>query len=293
MEIRNILQIDVEDWFCDLDVEDWNKYESRIIKNTEKILFLLRSTGNKATFFILGYFAEKFPELVRKIRDNGCEVASHGYSHTRIDKQTPEQFKQDIMRSKKIIEEIIKEKIIGYRAPQFTITNKTLWALEILKEAGFEYDSSIFPVKTPLYGILDSPRFPHIRKTIKGEIVEIPLSVYNLPLIKNRIPIAGGFYLRAFPYFFIKHAIKKINDKNKPAVMFIHPWDLDPDKPKIEPKKLYKYYSLDSSDKSLKWFHYYGLKTAEKKFKKLLNDFRFISTKEWIKREYYETGKRS
>ena len=271
---KNILQIDVEDWFCDLDISEWDKHENRVLEATNKILKLLKETDNKATFFMLGYVAEAFPELVKKILDQGHEIGTHGYSHTRITNQTPEEFEKDLDKSLKILKKITKEKIWGYRAPQFTIARKTAWAIDILKKKGLKYDSSIFPVKTPLYGVPGAPTKPYrissedIGKNSPQEtFLEFPLSTFKIPFTKKRIPVAGGFYLRFFPYFFIRYALKKINKKNQPAICYIHPWELDPDNPKI---------------KSLKWYYYFNIKSTEKKFKKLLNDFRFTSTKEWI-----------
>lgn len=271
---KNILQIDVEDWYCDLDFNDWNFYKPRVVQATNKILSILKETNNKATFFVLGYVAERFQNLIKKIDDEGHEVASHGYQHKRILEQTPQEFEKDLLKSIKILEKITGKKIKGYRAPQFTIVKETLWALDIIRKNGLKYDSSIFPVKTPLYGISNSPLYPccipNDKNSSKKPLLEIPLSVYKIPFIKKKIPIAGGFYLRFLPYFFIKHAIKKINKNGNVAVCYIHPWELDPEKPKI---------------KSLKWYHYYRLKSTEKKFRKLLKDFKFISTEEWIKNE--------
>lgn len=266
---KNILQIDVEDWYCDLDIDKWKNYEARVVASTEKILSMLKNSGNKATFFILGHVAEKFPELVKKIGKEGHEIASHGYFHRRITEQSREDFENDLKKSIKLIEKISGKKVKGYRAPQFTITKKTLWALDVLKKNGLEYDSSIFPVKTPMYGIPDFPPYP---SRLSNSIVEIPLSVYEIPIVRKKIPIAGGFYMRAFPYFFIKYALKKINRNGNPAVCYLHPWELDPEKPKV---------------KDLKWYHYYNLKSTERKFKKMLRDFKFISTEEWIKNAGY------
>lgn len=267
----NILQIDVEDWYCDLYPRDWNRYEPRVVEATRKVLRILGETSNKATFFILGYVAERFPELVRSIEEEGHEIASHGYQHGRICDQTPEEFERDLVRSMGILEGIIGKKVKGYRAPQFTIVKETLWALEILRKHGLEYDSSIFPVKTPLYGIPDAPQIPYRigpEKTMSGvDFLEIPLSVYKVPLLGKNIPVAGGFYLRFFPYVFIRYALKKLNREDKTAVCYIHPWELDPGKPRID---------------SLKWYHYYRLQSTESKFCKLLRDFKFISTQEWI-----------
>jgi len=273
----NILQIDVEDWYCDLDIKYWGSYKDRVVQSTDKVLAILKERNIHATFFILGYVAERFPQLVRKIKEEGHEIASHGYSHIPITKQTPPEFEEDLLKSIRILEKISGDKIWGYRAPQFTIVNETSWAIDILKKNGLRYDSSIFPVKTPLYGVPDAPLFPyHVSSSnIKEDnpeenFLEFPLSVYKIPVIKKNIPIAGGFYLRFFPYRFISYAIKKINKANHPAVCYLHPWELDPEQPR---------------EKSFKWYHYYRLHSTERKFKQLLRDFKFTSTREWIENE--------
>jgi polysaccharide deacetylase family protein (PEP-CTERM system associated) len=269
--MRNILQIDVEDWYCDLDPKDWHHYEPRVVDATNKVLQILNETGNKATFFILGYVANLFPELIKRIEAEGHEIASHGYLHGRICDQTPEVFERDLVRSLNVLESITGKKVKGYRAPQFTIVKETLWALEILREHGLEYDSSVFPVKTPLYGMPNSPLFPYRlesdKSTIGVDFMEMPLSVYKVPLFGKNIPIAGGFYLRALPYVFIRHALKKLNREGNVAICYVHPWEFDPGKPRID---------------SLKWYHYYRLKSTEKKFRRLMQDFKFISTQDWI-----------
>lgn len=273
----NILQIDVEDWYSDLDIKDWESYEDRIVQSTNKLLSILKERNTQATFFVLGYVAEHFPELVEKIKDENNEVASHGYSHIPITRQTPFEFEEDLLKSIRILEKITGNKIYGYRAPQFTVNEKTSWAIDIMKKKGLEYDSSIFPVKTHLYGAPDAPLFPYhisssnIKKDEPEEdFLEFPLSVYKIPWVKKNIPVAGGFYLRFFPYTFISHAIKKINKANHPAVCYLHPWELDPEQPRIS---------------SLKWYHYHRLYSTEKKFKKLVGDFKFISTRSWIDHE--------
>ena len=270
----NILQIDVEDWYCDLDIKYWGSYEDRIVQNTNKTLSILKEEDTKATFFILGYVAERFPQLVEKIKEEGHEIASHGYSHTPITKQTPSEFEEDLLKSLRILKKITGDEIWGYRAPQFTVVEKTAWAIDILKKNGLKYDSSIFPVKTPLYGVPDALLFPYhisssnIKKDDpKEDFLEFPLSVYKIPVIKKNIPIAGGFYLRFFPYRFISHAIKKINKTNHLAICYLHPWELDSEIPRI---------------KSLAWYHYYRLASTEKKIKRLLKDFKFTSTKNFI-----------
>ena len=274
VRVRNILQIDVEDWYCDLETQDWNKCEPRVVAATEKVLSLLRDSGTKATFFVLGYVAERFPGLVKSIEEQGHEVGSHGYGHRRISDQTPEEFEEDVRRSMAILESITGKKVKGYRAPQFTVMKETLWALDILKKLGLEYDSSIFPVKTPLYGIPDAPLYPYrIESGNANEgdgLMEIPLSVYTAPLFGKRLPVAGGFYFRFFPYVFVRHALKALNKRGNVAVCYIHPWEFDPGKPRID---------------GLRWYHYYRLGSTEKKFRRLLRDFAFISTEEWIENE--------
>ncbi|VVB95971.1 Uncharacterised protein [uncultured archaeon] len=274
----NILTVDIEDWFMDTDISTWHTYEDRIYVGANKIIELLNKSKANATFFILGYVAERFPELVERIKNEGHEIATHGYSHKPITKQTRSEFEEDLLKSVRILEKITRDKVIGYRACQFTVMEETAWAIDVLKKNGFKYDSSIFPVKTHLYGVPDAPLYPYYvsSSNIKSEnnseknFLEIPLSIYRFPLLHKNIPIAGGFYLRLFPYWFIKYAIKKINEKNRKVILYIHPWELDPDQPKVS---------------NLKWYHYYNLSCTEKKFEYLLNDFRFVSIKEGILHE--------
>jgi len=273
----NILQIDVEDWYMDIDIKYWCDYEDRVVENTHKVLNILGEADTHATFFIVSYVAEHFPELVLKIKAENHEIASHGYAHIPLTKQTPEEFEADFCKSLQILEGITGDKILGYRAPEFTVSEKTSWAIDIMQRYGLEYDSSVFPVKTHLYGMPDAPLFPYqissanIKADNPGEdFLEIPLSVYKLPLIGKNLPVAGGFYLRFFPYSFIKRAIEKINRQNQPAVCYLHPWELDQNQPRI---------------KSLGWYHYWRLSSTEAKFRKLLEDFKFTSTRRWIELE--------
>ncbi|MEA1957226.1 MAG: XrtA system polysaccharide deacetylase [Euryarchaeota archaeon] len=265
--VTNILTIDIEDWYMDTDISTWDSYEDRVVQSAQKILEILDETNTKATFFVVGYVAEHFPELIEDIKDGGHEMGTHGYSHTSIKKQTPAEFEEDLLKSVRILEDITKEKIRGHRACEFSIVEETSWALDILKKNGLKYDSSVFPVKTHLYGAQDAPLHPyHISSSnIKignpeNDFLELPLSVYRIPIVHKNIPIAGGFYLRLFPYSFIKHAIRKINKMGQPVIFYIHPWEFDPKQPRI---------------KELKWYHYYRLGSTERKFKKLLKDFNF------------------
>ena len=276
-KVTNILTIDVEDWYMDTDILTWDSYEDRVVQSTQKILEMLDESNTKATFFVVGYVAEHFPGLIEDIKDKGHEIATHGYSHTSIKKQTPSEFEEDLLKSVRILEEITKEKIRGHRACEFSIGEETSGAINILKKSGLKYDSSIFPVKTHLYGVPDAPLYPYHISSSNIKIVnsdedflEFPLSVYSFPIVHKNIPVAGGFYLRMFPYCFIKHAMKKINKMGQPVIFYIHPWELDPKQPRIE---------------ELKWYHYYNLSNTEKRFKRLLMDFRFTSIRAWLKDE--------
>mgnify|MGYP006146919709 FL=1 len=273
MKNKNIMSVDLEDFFCDLPFESWSKYESRVLKNTNKILDLFEKYQIKATFFTLGYIAEKFPDLIKKIDLKGHEIASHGYSHLDIRKTTEKDFENDVKKSIEILEKIIGKKVLGFRAPYFSIDKKSFWAMKILLKY-FKYDSSIFPVKTPLYGIKNAPRNiykPNITnpsiEDLESKLIEIPLATDRIPIIGN-IPIAGGFHLRFLPYFYIKYGLNKINKNNNSFIFYIHPKDLDPEMPKIN---------------EYAWHYYYNLSGATKKFEKILTDFEFCSVKDFLK----------
>ena len=272
-EIYNIMSVDLEDYYCDLKFEKWNLYEDRVIENTNKILDLFEKFNVKATFFTLGYIAEKFPELVKEIDHRGHEIASHGYSHQDIRKISKEQFEMDLKKSLDILEKITGKKVLGFRAPYFSIDKKSFWAMEILSKY-FKYDSSIFPVKTPLYGVPNAPRTiyklnisnPEI-KDDKSKLVELPLATHRIPMVGN-IPIAGGFHLRFLPYQYIRYGLNRINKENNSFVFYIHPKDLDPKMPKI---------------KEYAWHYYYNLKGALNKFERVVDDFKFITAREYLK----------
>ncbi len=273
--VTNILQVDVEDWYCDLDIKDWEFQEDRVVGATNKVLDIIKEANMQATFFVLGYVAEHHPELVGRIKNEGHEIATHGYAHRGIKKESPQSLEEDLLKSIKILEGVSGEKVLGYRAPQFSITEKTSWAIDVLKRAGLKYDSSIFPAKNHLYGVPHASLFPyHISSSNiaiddPGEdFLEIPLSVYEIPGTSMKIPVAGGFYLRFLPYSFIKYALRKINRQNQVAVCYIHPWELDPQQPRIS---------------SLRWYHYWCLSSTERKLRKLLKDFKFDSVSRVMK----------
>lgn len=269
-QVVNVFTVDFEDWYQGLEViplKEWGRFESRIEKNTERILRLLEDVGVKATFFVLGYMAEKFPRLVREIAGEGHEIGTHGYSHQLVYRQSSEEFRREMIKSIEILEGIITSKITSYRAPFFSITESSLWALNILCDLGIRFDSSIFPVLNYRYGIPRAPRFPHWITTKSGsKILEFPMS--TIRVLGKNVPVAGGAYFRIFPYQFIRAGIKSINRKNQPAIFYLHPWEIDPEHPKIDlPRRI----SLT---------HYYNLSGTENKLRRLLKDFQFTTLKE-------------
>ncbi len=275
----NALTIDVEDYYqvsafeSVIKFEEWNRYESRVEQNTYRILDILDDYQTKATFFVLGWIAERYPALVQEIQKRGHEVASHGYSHRRVYTQMPEQFRTETRRARYILEDIIGQPIRGYRAASYSITEKSLWALDILQEEGFVYDSSIFPIHHDLYGIPNSPRFGHLLNgQTRGKLIELPPS--TLQIGGFTLPIAGGGYFRFFPYAFIRWALGYINVKERqPAIVYLHPWEIDPAQPRIQAGTLSQFR------------HYLNLAKMEGRFKRLLQDFRF-GTAEMVLKEY-------
>lgn len=266
--MQNYLTIDVEDYFQVAAFADivspgsWNDMEPRIQTTMPVILDLLKEHGVRATFFVVGWLAEKKPELVRHIVAEGHEIGCHSYWHRKIYELTPEEFRQDTLKAKAVLEKISNKAVSAYRAPSYSITKKSLWALDILKEAGFTTDSSIFPIRHDLYGIPGSPRFPY-RLSRQG-IDEFPIS--TSVLLGRNIPVAGGGYFRLFPYWFTKFALKRINQKeNQPFVFYLHPWEIDNGQPRFKKARLLS-----------KFRHYNNLDKTLGRFKRLLNDFEFI-----------------
>jgi len=223
--IVNAITIDVEDWlsalYPDLPLSE------RFCANTHKVLAALALRNTRGTFFVLARAAEAAPQLVREIQAAGHEVQSHGYGHRLIHELTPAQFRADLERSKKLLEDITGHEICGYRAPAFTITRRTLWALDSLVEAGYRYDSSVFPLRTPRYGIDGAPYYPHILRTPAGyEIKELPVASYRLA--GRRIPAGGGGYFRLFPYFVLRRGIRQLNAQGYSATIYTHPYEYNP-----------------------------------------------------------------
>ena len=269
----NLLTFDLEDWFHGnfiFDQDDNVEKDSRVVEPTLRILKILEDTGSQATFFVLGSVAEKYPDLIKKIHDQGHEIGSHGYHHKLVYQQSRKNFSADVGRCIGILQQITNDKIIGYRAPYRSIYSNRSWAFEVLRESGIEYDSSVYPFKTYLYGENKVPRFKYlINGKTKDELLEIPPSV--LEILYRRVPFCGGFYFRLFPYWFVKWGIKRINRiEHQPAVFYLHPYEIDIKKTK--------------NSKGLKnnFILHVNVKKAEKKLKKLLTDFRFISIKAYL-----------
>lgn len=263
--MRNALSFDIEDWFqvenmkTAIPFSHWDSLELRVARNTERILKILRDSETRATFFVLGWVAEKSPALVREIALQGHEIASHGHAHDLVYTLTPEQFREDIKRSKETIESISGRKIYGYRAPSFSITKDSLWALDILKDEGFTYDSSVFPVSFhDRYGFDKCESGPF---RWPNGLIEVPLTVYRMRGMT--LPLAGGGYFRLLPYSYFKYFLKKINARNDLFTFYLHPWEIDPGQPRIKIPLSYRFR------------HYVNLKKTESNLKKLLQDFKF------------------
>ncbi|MCF6218085.1 MAG: DUF3473 domain-containing protein [Gammaproteobacteria bacterium] len=270
-KISNAMTIDVEDYFqvsafaANVDYANWGDYESRVVKNTHVILRAMSDAQRQGTFFVLGWVAEREPQLVKDILSEGHEVACHGYSHQLIYNQTPEIFYQETRKAKEILEDIIQKPVEGYRAASYSITKESMWAMDILGDLGFTYDSSIFPVYHDRYGVPDAPKHPYQHTLSNGSsIVEFPISTKKL--LGYQLPVAGGGYFRVYPYPFSRSMLASINKKeNKPFVFYLHPWEVDPEQPRIKT-------SLLSRTR-----HYMNLNRCETRFRALLQDFEFTT----------------
>ncbi|MBN7768871.1 DUF3473 domain-containing protein [Marinobacter daepoensis] len=272
-EIANALTIDVEDYFQvaalaeAVKQDDWSAMEYRVEANTDRLLGMFAEQDIKATFFTLGWVAERSPALVRRVLEAGHEVASHGYSHQLIYTQSPEVFREETRRSKQILEDITGVSVTGYRAASYSITSQSRWALDILAEEGFTWDSSIFPVHHDRYGMPGTPRWPHRLTTDEGhELAEFPLSTLKFP--GYTLPIAGGGYFRLFPYWFSQWGLGQINKQGQPFVFYLHPWEVDPGQPRLD----------------VKWFsrfrHYNNLDVCQARLDRLIHHFRFTTMSE-------------
>ncbi|MEO1480777.1 MAG: XrtA system polysaccharide deacetylase [Myxococcota bacterium] len=265
--MRHALTIDVEDYFQVsafegvIDREHWPDRESRVVRNTRALLDLFDWYNRRGTFFILGWVAERFPELVREIAGRGHEVASHGWSHKLVYNQSPDEFRDETLRSKHLLEDITGERVLGYRAASYSITEKSRWALDVLVDAGFDYDSSIFPIRHDRYGIPGSEVAPHRLQTPNGAtLTEFPISVAEV--LGRRLPVAGGGYFRIFPLAMTLAGLRQVQASGRPFVFYLHPWEIDPGQPRVP----------DASVLS-QFRHYTNLSRCEARLRVVLDSF--------------------
>jgi polysaccharide deacetylase family protein (PEP-CTERM system associated) len=266
--IRNAMTIDVEDYFqvsafaSHISRDSWPSLPCRVEANIDRILALLDAAGIKATFFTLGWIAERYPAMVRRIVEQGHELASHGYAHQRASDQGTEEFSDDVGRSKALLEDIGGQQVLGYRAPSFSIGSGNLWALDVLKQAGYRYSSSIYPVRHDHYGMPDAPRFAFYPNGENG-LLELPITTVRL--MQRNLPAGGGGYFRFFPYAMSRWLMQRVNDSDRQsAIFYFHPWEVDPDQPRQENISL-----------KTRFRHYVNLGRMETRLKALTRDFQW------------------
>ena len=264
--MKNAMSIDVEDYFqvsafaSTIRREDWDSMPCRVERNIDVILGLLDEADSKATFFTLGWIAERYPQVVRRIVDGGHELASHGYGHQRVSDLTPELFRDDITRAKRILEDLGGVAVRGYRAPSFSINQKNWWAVEELENAGYVYSSSIYPVKHDHYGMPDAPRFPNYPNGAGG-ILELPPT--TLELMGRNLPAAGGGWFRLLPYSMSRWMLQRVNAQDQaPCMFYFHPWEMDAEQPR-----------QPGLSAKTRFRHYVNLLRMPGRMRKLLNDF--------------------
>lgn len=263
----NAMTVDVEDYFqvsafeSTVDRDQWENFEQRVDRNTRNILELFARHDVKATFFTLGWVAEQFPELVRDIAAAGHEVASHGWQHTRVNTQQPEDFRNDIRRTRALLQDISGQPVLGYRAASYSIGRSEAWAWDELAEAGYSYSSSIVPISHDLYGIPDAPRFAF--DTAQGRLLEIPIT--TIPFAGRNINCGGGGWFRLFPYSFSRWALRKVNASDvEPGIFYFHPWEIDPHQPRPEGLGL-----------KTRFRHYLNLDRTYGRLEQMLSDFQW------------------
>jgi polysaccharide deacetylase family protein (PEP-CTERM system associated) len=262
--ITNALTIDVEDYFQVsalapyIPRSSWEGIECRVERNVDRILALLCEHDVRATFFTLGWIADRYPGLVRRISAAGHEVASHGYGHERASDLSPADFAQDVERAKKVLEDISGSPVLGYRAPSFSIGTRNLWAFDTLAEAGYRYSSSVYPIRHDHYGMPDSPRFAY---TLQSGLLEVPVTTVRL--FDRNLPSSGGGWFRLLPYAATRWTLRRVNaTEREPAVFYFHPWELDAGQPRVR-----------GIDAKTRFRHYVNIPRVEPRLRRLLSDF--------------------
>ena len=265
----NVFSIDLEDWFCVQNLsgvirrEEWERCESRVERNTLLLLELLAHHRVEATFFVLGWIAERYPDLVREVERRGHEIATHGYSHRLLTSLTPEEFRADLERSLEVLARASSGPVRGFRAPSFSVTRKTWWAVKILRACGIQYDSSIFPVGFhPDYGIPDAPLNAY---RLPEGVFELPMSCAEI--FGRKVPCSGGGYFRLFPYAVTRALMRRCNRQGRPVIFYLHPWEVDPDQPRVDLPVLKRFR------------HYNHLDRTAERLERLLEDFEFTSVR--------------
>jgi polysaccharide deacetylase family protein (PEP-CTERM system associated) len=263
-EIANALTVDVEDYFQvsalapHIARADWDRMPCRVERNVETILELLAESGSQATFFTLGWIAERYPQLVRRLVAAGHELASHGYAHLRATDQQPAEFLEDIRRAKALLEDIAGVEVKGYRAPSFSVGTKNPWAFDCIAEAGYRYSSSVYPIQHDHYGMPDAPRFAY---RARESLLEIPITTARV--LKRNLPAGGGGYFRLLPYALSRALIRRVNEVDRqPALFYFHPWELDPGQPRI-----------GGTGSKTRFRHYVNLHRMQPRLRRLLRDF--------------------
>lgn len=271
---HNILTIDVEEYFqvenfaSVIARDQWGNQVSRLALQMEKIFKILNEKKVRATFFVLGWIAERHKTIIKSMQSQGHEVACHGYGHRLIYTQTPEEFREDVRTSKGILEDIIQGPVAGYRAPSFSVSKDSMWALDILLEEGFAYDSSIFPVHRDRGGIPGAERFPYKVNGRQRSMWEVPISTGKW--LNQNIPYSGGGYFRLLPYGLINSLVRATNREGYPSIVYLHPWEFDPQQPRVRAGAMARFR------------HYVNLDTTEKKLRALLNDFEFKTMQSFL-----------
>jgi polysaccharide deacetylase family protein (PEP-CTERM system associated) len=276
-EVLNAFTVDVEDYFQVSAFADavprsrWDEHEVRVERNTRALLDLLLVHGVRGTFFVLGWVADRRPALLREIRDRGHEVASHGYEHRLVDSMTPEEFRADLARAAEAIERACGVRVRGFRAPSFSVSEKALWAFDVLREEGYAFSSSVFPVRHDRYGIPSFPRRPvRLADGAGRSILEFPMTTWRV--LGRNLPAAGGGWLRFLPPAVTRKAIRAANAQGDPAIVYVHPWEVDPDQPRIAASRMSRFR------------HYLNLDRTAERVDDLLRRFRFGTVSEALER---------
>lgn len=268
--LRNAATVDLEDWYQGIEqpAENWPRYAPRLHTGTARLLDILAETDTRATFFVLGWQAERYPTLVRRIAEAGHEIATHGYDHTKFYRSAPAKLRETLSRAKKATEDVVGRAIHGHRAPYFSLTRRTLWAIDILAELGIRFDSSVYPGTNWRYGVPGSPRGLYLLG--ESGIVEFPVSTFS---IKIRTVGIGGAYFRILPLWVTARGLRAINAEGRPAMLYVHPWELDPGHPVVR----FHWKAMAT--------HYFNLRATAPRLRRLLSTYPFTTMSEVIKDE--------